>query len=316
MEHREVTRVRKLRREMSMTGVIVALCVGVVLPVMLSTSVGIVTLALGRGSGSIVIGVLTISFAAAAIGGVVAASVLLSRRARLARLQADFLANVTHELRTPLAAIRLYAETLMTGRLADDPKRAAQCMETILRETEWLEAMIDRVLTWRAAVKDRAELKKEVASVREAVEEAVARFVRMTPPGEVELSVSIGSDTVVAHDRHAVSSAVLNLLVNAYKYSERDKRIEVGVTDGDGVVEIAVADNGVGMEAKELARVFEPFYRVDSRLRARSSGAGLGLAIVRHEIEAHGGTVGVESEVGKGSRFTLRLPAAGKEKAA
>jgi two-component system, OmpR family, phosphate regulon sensor histidine kinase PhoR len=312
MERAEITRVMKLRRELSMTGVIVALCVGVILPVLLSTTVGIVTLAQGQGSGAVVIGVLVICFAAAAIGGVVAVSVLLNRRARLARLQADFLANVTHELRTPLAAIRLYAETLKSGKLEGEPQRTAECVETILRETEWLEAMIDRVLTWRAAVKDRAELNLEVAPVEEAVEDAAARFGRMVSAGEVELSISIVTEANVAHDRRAVSSAVLNLLVNAYKYTERDKRIAIAVADRGDMVEIEVSDNGVGMEASELTRVFEPFYRIDSRLRAKSSGTGLGLAIVRHQIAAHGGSVGVESEVGKGSRFTLRLPAAGK----
>ena len=96
-----------------------------------------------------------VSFTAAAIGGAIILYVLLGRRARLVRLQSDLLANVTHELRTPLAAIRMHAQTLQSGLLEADPARAADCLETIVRETEWLDAMIERVLSWRAAAKDR-----------------------------------------------------------------------------------------------------------------------------------------------------------------
>ncbi len=114
-----VTRLRKLGPNLSLTGVIVTLAVGVILPVILSTSVGIVSIALGERANNLVIGVLVICFAVASIGGAVTATVLLGRKARIARLQADFLANVSHELRTPLSAIRMYAQTLQTGRLQE-----------------------------------------------------------------------------------------------------------------------------------------------------------------------------------------------------
>lgn len=308
MEGRVKTRIKRLRRSLSLTNVIVALSVGVILPVLLSTSLGIVTLAIGEGSGAIVIGVLIISFAAAAIGGAVIVTILLGKRARIARMQADLLANVTHELRTPLAAIRMYSQTLQMGRLANDPERTSECVETILRETEWLESMIDRLLTWRGQAEDYNELSMKVAPLTEAIEDAVGRFNRMTRGIDLEFHVDVQSDSPVFHDRPAVASALLNLLVNAYKYSGAQKRIGLTLADDGDWVELAVEDNGIGIPPSEVGRIFDPFYRVDSRLRGKASGAGLGLAIVRREVRAHSGEVYVESEEGEGSRFLIRLP--------
>lgn len=303
-------KIKRPTRSLSLTGVIVALSVGVLFPVLLSTAVGIVTLARQEGPSYIVIGVLVISFAAAAIGSAIVATVLLSKKARLARLQSDLLANVTHDLRTPLAAIRMYAQTLRSGKLNQDSQRTEESLDTILRETERLEAMIERVLTWRAASKDLAPLDMKTGPVGAAVEEAIRRFSRMTAPGEVELSRDVSSDTPVLHDPHAISSVVLNLLVNAYKYTGSHKAISVEVEDRDGRVLISVRDDGIGIARRDLHRIFEPFYRVDSQLKGKSSGTGLGLAIVRHLVKAHDGEVTVESQEGKGSRFIVSLPEA------
>ncbi|MFO8070817.1 MAG: HAMP domain-containing sensor histidine kinase [Polyangia bacterium] len=305
-----VTRIKRLRRSMSLTGAFVALSVGVILPVLLTTSVGIVTLVLAESAGAIAIGVLIVCFAVAAIAGAVAVIAFLGRRSRVARLQSDLIANVTHDLRTPLAAIRMYAQTLEMGRLADDPERQREVVETILRETEWLETSIERLLTWRAMAKDRDAPELSPSPLAPAVEEAVRHFRRMFPSGEVSLSVSIDSETPVRHDFDGISSLVLNLLINAYKYTGREKRIGVELADRDGEVEIAVTDNGIGIDERELGRIFDPFYRVDSRLRGKASGAGLGLAIVRHQARAHNGEVFVSSELKEGSRFMVRLPAA------
>ncbi|HUU00107.1 MAG TPA: HAMP domain-containing sensor histidine kinase [Myxococcota bacterium] len=294
---------------MSLTGIIVALSVGVLLPVLLSTAVGIVTLALGENSDPIVVGVLVVSFAAAALGSIVTVTVLLGKRARIARLQADLLANVTHDLRTPLAAIRMYAQTLQSGQLQDDRQRVQESLETIVRQTQWLDSMIDRLLTWRAAAKDRVNLQMTTQPLKETVEETVRRFSSMLAPGEVNLSLEIMSCAPVAHDGQAIGSVVLNLLINAYKYTRDDKKISVSVEDRDGRVALSVTDNGIGIPKQELRRIFEPFHRIDSKLGGKSSGAGLGLAIVRHLVKAHGGEVRVESIENQGSRFTILLPA-------
>lgn len=297
-----------LRRALSLRGAIIAVSVGVLVPVILSTSVGIVALVIGSSTKELLIGVLFVSLTAASGGGAIVAVILLGRRARLARLQSDLLANVSHDLRTPLAAIRMYAQTLSSGLLQRDPDAARSSLATIIRETEWLEATVDRVLTWRALAKDRAALDLRTAPVRAAVEDAVARFERMVVPSEVALEVTLGARGEVRHDPDAVSRMILNLLVNAYKYGGDAPWIRVESRDADGHVEVTVADRGPGIPVGEQRRIFEPFYRAESATE-RSSGAGLGLAIVRHLADAHGGTVELASTEGQGAAFTVALPA-------
>lgn len=310
-EGRIKTRVKELRRSMSLTGAIVALAVGVIVPVLSSTSVGIVLLALGESSEDTVFGVLVLSFAAAAFGSAIVVTVLLGRRARVARLQADFTANITHELRTPLTAIRMYAQTLQMGRLDGDSERIEESLKTIMRETEWLEAMIDRVLTWREAEKDWDAPALELGTLCGAVDATVVRFRRMFDPDEVDLKVDVGETGEILLDEELVSSLLLNLLINAYKYTGEEKRITVTVRQVEGVVEMSVEDNGIGIPKDKVGKIFDPFYRADHSLHGKSVGAGLGLAIVRHHTRALGGQVYVESEEGQGSRFAVRFPLAG-----
>ena len=302
--------VRRPRRGLDLAGALVALSVGVLFPVLLATTVGIVALALGRSTREIVLGVLVVCFAAAAAGGGVVATVLVGRRARAARLQSDLLANVTHELRTPLAAIRMYAETLLSGLVTDDPARTRECLETIARETEWLEATVERVLSWRALARDRDSLRIVETPIAAAVEDAVNRFRRMVRTDEVTLVADGQSQRPVPHDRAALTAMVLNLLVNAYKYRGDGRRIGVTTRDVDGGVEVAVDDEGIGVPLRERERIFEPFHRVEDGHRGGAAGAGLGLAIVRHLAATQGGTVRVDGGPGgRGSTFTLTLPA-------
>jgi two-component system phosphate regulon sensor histidine kinase PhoR len=305
-----VTRLKNLGPNLSLTGVIVTLAVGVMLPVVLSTSVGIVSIALGEKTNNLVMGVLVVCFAVASIGGAVTATVLLSRKARTARLQSDFLANVSHELRTPLSAIRMYAQMLQNGQLREDPQQVEKGLDTIVRETEWLETMIDQVLTWRSAAKDRVVLELRVEPVNGAINRALERFSLLTAPGEVELTAEISTTAPVAHDSNGVVTVLLNLLINAYKYTGEDKRIAVRAADLDDVVVLEVEDNGVGIPSKDRYRIFEPFYRTDDRLSARSSGAGLGLAISKALVVAHGGTIAAHPRKGGGTRMIVRLPVA------
>jgi len=305
-----VTRLKNLGPNLSLTGVIVTLAVGVILPVVLSTSVGIVSIALGEKTNNLVMGVLVICFAVASIGGAVTATVLLSRKARTARLQSDFLANVSHELRTPLSAIRMYAQMLQNGRLREDPKQVEQSLDTIVRETEWLETMIDQALTWRSAAKDRVVLELHIEPVVGAVNRALERFSLLTAPGEVDLTADISTTSPVAHDPNGVVTVLLNLLINAYKFTGEDKRIRVVAADMEDEVVLEVEDNGIGIPPSVRHRVFEPFYRTDDRLRAKSSGAGLGLAISKALVVAHGGTIEAHPREGGGTRMTVRLPVA------
>jgi two-component system phosphate regulon sensor histidine kinase PhoR len=308
MDGRVKARIRKLRNSLSLTSAIVATAVGVILPVLLSTSVGIVALAMGKTTESTIFGVLVISFAAAAIGSAIVVTVLLGRKNRIARLQADFTANITHDLRTPLCSIRMYAQTLQMGRINDKPELIKQSVDTILRETERLEAMIDRVLTWRAASKDRDELKFIDTKLNDAVDNAVFRFERMIVPGEVDLKVIFEADDSVRHDKMAVQSIVLNLLVNAYKYTHQNKKIVIKTRRENDKIELIVKDNGIGIPKGEIDKIFDPFYRVDSRLSGQASGAGLGLAIVRHLVKLHDGAVFVDSTPEAGTTFIIQFP--------
>jgi two-component system phosphate regulon sensor histidine kinase PhoR len=172
--------------------------------------------------------------------------------------------------------------------------------------------MIDQVLTWRSAARDRRVLELKVAPLEGAVEKALERFSMLTGPEELDLTVDLEATTPVPHDADGITVVVLNLLVNAYKYSGEDPRIFVRVFDGDSGVVIEVEDNGIGIPRADRRRIFDPFYTVDSRLRGRSTGVGLGLAISRALVTAHNGSVEVDAREGGGSRFTVRLPLAGE----
>ncbi|MBN1675827.1 MAG: HAMP domain-containing histidine kinase [Kiritimatiellae bacterium] len=304
---------KRYHLNLQLTSVIVLIAVGVLLPVMLSTAAGIVALVIARDAGGIVTGVLVISFAVAAMGSALITVVMTGKKAWLARRQSDFVANVSHEFRTPLSAIRLYTQTLQSGKLDGDPERTAQCLATILRETEWLDILIDRVLAWRSSSQDVTPLRMRTKPVAEAVIDAADRFRGMVTPDDLDFVSRVETRLAVRHDAEALNSVVLNLLTNAYKYTGKEKRISVTVTDGDDHVSIQVRDNGIGLPPAEAERVFQPFYRVEEHARGDASGLGLGLAIARDVVNRHGGTIAVASVKGAGATFTIRLPAASEQ---
>jgi len=301
--------VKRFHLNLDLSSVIVVIAVGVLLPVLLSTAVGIVALVFARDAGGIVTGVLVICFAIAATGSALITVILASKKARLARLQSDFIASVSHEFRTPLSAIRLYAQTLQSGKLDNDPEQMGRCLATILRETEWLDVMVDRVLTWRASSKDILELSPEPAPVAQAVNGAVERFQSMVDPGGMALDVTIDSHRPVRHDARALNAVVLNLLTNAYKYTGEDKRIHVRVRDADEDVVIAVEDNGMGLTEAEMKHVFQPFYRAHGPDGEERGGVGLGLAIAQYLVDRQKGQMSVDSVKGGGTTFVIRFPA-------
>jgi len=301
---------KRLDLNLRLTSVIITIAVGVMLPVVLSTAVGIVALVVADDARSIVMGVLVTSFTITAAGSGLIAVVLAGKKARLARLQADFIANVSHEFRTPLSAIRLYTQTLQSGKLAADPKQTADCLATILRETEWLNLMVDRAITWRASSRDLLKLNMQDISVSRAVEDAVGRFRTMVNPDELSLSTAVDSRLPVRHDPDALQGVVLNLLTNAYKYTGEVKQIHVVVRDAGHQAVIEVSDNGMGLPLSEVENIFQPFYRAAKPYGSKTDGAGLGLAIARSIVQRHGGTIDVSSRPEAGCTFTIKLPEA------
>ncbi len=295
----------RLRLKLDLTSILILLTFGVLLPVLLSAAVGIVALVVTGTTSGIVIGVLVICFTAAAAGSAVAAAVLTARKARLARLQSDFIANVTHELKTPLSSIRLHAQTLQSGLLADDARQTAACLDTIRRETEWLDTMLDKVLTWRAAAGDMWPMTWRIQPLSAAVRAAIARFRTLIPDGEVDLVFTDRGRNAVRHDPDALEAVVLNLLTNAdNKNTGPDKRIEVTIRDEGEMAVITVCDNGPGFPRGAEKRIFQPFYRATDD----GGGVGLGLAIARHVVDRHGGTIRAANEEAGGARFTIELP--------
>ena len=240
--------------------------------------------------------------------GVVYTGRTLYREAKLSRMKTDFVSLVSHELRTPLTSIRMFIETLAMGRLKD-PAQMQEVLQLLTRETERLSTLIERVLDWARIESGRKEYHREHLEVGQLVEEAVAAFRAQRLDSGVELKVDVPENLPpVEADRHAVAGALLNLLQNAYKYSGQEKRISITAQAEGKWVGLSVEDNGMGIAPRERKRIFERFYRVDNLLTRKTEGSGLGLAITKRIIEAHGGRIMVQSEVGKGSRFTLQLP--------
>lgn len=297
------------RLKLDLTSVIVLIAVGVLLPVLLSTAAGITALFVVDSPGGIITGVMVICFTVAAGGSALVAVVLTARKARLARLQADFIANITHELRTPLSSIRLHTQTLQSGLLVDDPESAKECLSSIARETEWLDVMMDKVLTWRAAAGDMLPLEWVEQPVEPAVSAALERFRSMVPPDGMDLAFENASRQSVRHDPGALNAVILNLLTNAYNNMGEVKIIRVAIRDEGHEVVITVRDNGVGILPADAERIFQPFYRVKLLGGGDSGGVGLGLAVVRYVINRHGGVIRASSAEPEGSVFTIRLPA-------
>ncbi len=247
-----------------------------------------------------------------AIVGVVAAG-SLRRHLRLARMKTDLVAAASHELRSPLASMRV----LVDGLLADatlDPRKTREYLELLSVENARLSRLIENFLTFSLLERDRHRFVLAPADPAAIIASAV-ETVRDRVPADCDLRVEVpASMPVVMADADALRTALINLLENALKYTPDNKRIVVRASrDDDGAVKFAVEDNGIGIPAREQRRIFRRFYRVDQRLSRETSGVGLGLSIVELIMRGHHGTVTVHSAPGAGSTFTLRVPCAGPE---
>jgi signal transduction histidine kinase len=232
----------------------------------------------------------------------------LRRQARLARLKTDLVAAVSHELKTPLASIRLLLETLLEDGFKDD-KTAREYLEMIAGENLRLSRLIENFLTFSRMERNRGRFDFAGTTAEEVIQPAVLamreRFRNAGSAVEVEISPDLPR---LWADRDALVTVLLNLLDNACKYTPGEKRISVRATAEGSHVVFAVSDNGIGIAPKEQKRIFRRFYQVDRRLARETGGCGLGLNIVEFIVRAHGGEVTVESCLGAGSTFRVVLP--------
>ena len=230
------------------------------------------------------------------------------REVHLSRLKSAFVANVSHELKTPLALIRLFAETLELGRVPSDGKKR-EYYHVINKESQRLTTLIDNVLDFSRIEAGRKEYRFEPTDVGRIVEDVLEAYRFPIETQGFALEVRVAEDLPeVEVDKEAIGQALVNLVNNAIKYSRDEKSIRIALGKDDGRVLLSVADRGIGIARSEQTKIFEKFYRAEDSLVHDSKGSGLGLALVRHIMEAHGGDVEVESAPGSGSTFTLVLP--------
>lgn len=228
---------------------------------------------------------------------------------RLESIRRDFVANVSHELKTPITSIEGFAETLLDGAL-DEPESARRFVEIISKQAARLHAIVEDLLAL-SRVEQEAK-REEIVLQEQPIAEVLQAAIQICSHGAEEENMAISlvcAPTITAGINPALlEQAVVNLLDNAVKYSGKDSLIKVEAEKKGGEVLIRVCDNGAGIASQDLSRIFERFYRVDKARSAKLGGTGLGLSIVKHIVQAHHGRVSVESSPGKGSIFTIHLP--------
>lgn len=218
----------------------------------------------------------------------------------------DFVANISHELKTPIGAVSILAEAVEGA--ADDPDGVRHFAGRLQYEAGRLSDLVTQVIDLSRLQSDEPLLRAEPVTVTEVLDDAVHRADELAARREVSIVVRCPDDLEVMGDAAQLTDAVANLVQNAIVYSEPRARVSVSASSRDGRIEIAVSDNGIGIAEKDLERVFERFYRVDYARSRDNGGTGLGLSLVKHIARVHGGTVDVWSKLGQGSTFTLRLP--------
>jgi two-component system sensor histidine kinase SenX3 len=244
-------------------------------------------------------------------GGALGAAVVVydvSEIHRVESVRRDFVANVSHELKTPIGALELLSETLVAET---DPAVTRRLAENMVKESERLGRIVDDLLDL-SLIETQEAPRREPVPVSVLIEDAADRVRRAANAAQISIEVDDAAPgVIVACDRRQFVSAIANLLDNAVKYSEPNSGVCLAASVEDGRIAIEVSDQGIGIPSRDLERIFERFYRVDYARSRSTGGTGLGLAIVRHVVQAHGGEVTVESVEGQGSTFRLVVPLEG-----
>jgi signal transduction histidine kinase len=234
----------------------------------------------------------------------------VGRQIRLNEMKNSFIATVSHELKTPLASMRVLVDTLLEGNVRDETQ-AREYLRLTAKENERLSRMIDNFLTFSRMERNKKAFTivnaQPAAIASDAIESVKTKFAAHN----CHLALEIPNDLPeIQADHDAIVTVLVNLLDNACKYTTDDKQIALKVFRDHGFVCFAVSDNGIGLARRHLRKIFDRFYQVDSSLARKAEGCGLGLSIVKFIVDAHKGTISVESKPGHGSTFTVRLPVA------
>ena len=227
---------------------------------------------------------------------------------RLDEVRRDFIANISHELKTPIGAVGLLAEAM--GQASDDPEQVRRFAKRLTKEAERLARITQEIIELSRLQAADAITKPDLVDIDHVVAQAVDQNHVAADAHRITLKSGGAGGSQVYGDEPLLVTALHNLVANAIAYSPDGSRVGVGVNVTDGIVEIAVTDQGVGIPEEDRERVFERFFRVDQARSRHTGGTGLGLSIVKHVVQNHGGDVRVWSQPGHGSTFTLRLPEA------
>jgi len=226
---------------------------------------------------------------------------------KLEQMRKDFVANVSHELKTPLTSIKGFAETLLDGA-QEVPELREQFLGIIHDEADRMQTLVEDLLELSRLEQDNYKLETAIIDLSALIRDATALLERRAHEKEMTIHIEAEDEVFISADLNRLKQVVLNLVANSLNYTPKGGNVWVGLEDGEEEVVLRIRDDGIGIHPKEKNRIFERFYRVDKARSRNSGGTGLGLAIVKHIIDLHKGTITVDSTEGEGTTFTISLP--------
>lgn len=230
------------------------------------------------------------------------------KQQRLGELKNEFISNITHELKTPIATVGVAIEALKSFNAIHDPQRTKEYLDISQNELQRLNLLVDKVLKLSMFEKKEIELKYEIANLKDIAEEVVASMRLQTEKHRAQVLLNCEGDCTLQADRLHLLSVVFNLLDNALKYSNGNPVIKIDIEEKENSIVMKVADNGIGISSEYQSKIFDKFFRVPHGDTHNAKGYGLGLSYVAHVVKKHKGTISVESKPGEGTTFIISLP--------